>query len=84
MSTVGCHRVNMDAVDECLSLSVDTMDTYLWMGQAGEGGGRAAHRPPATSHFLWFPPLQVAQTDAQTPILVLIMRWQGASSGTIR
>ena len=23
----------------------------------------SAHRPPATPHFLWFPPLQVAQMD---------------------
>ena len=34
MSKVGCHRVDMDAVDECLSLSVNTMDTC---GRGGRG-----------------------------------------------
>ena len=27
-----------------------------------------APSPAATPHFLWFPPLRIAQTDAQTPI----------------
>ena len=46
MSTVGCHCVDMDAVDECLSLSVDTVDTYSWAGPGGSGGGKPPPPPP--------------------------------------
>ena len=39
MSTVGCHSVDMDAVDEYLSLPVDTVDTYPWQGMFIRGWG---------------------------------------------
>ena len=42
MSRIGRHRVDMDAVDECLSLSVDTMHTYPWTGQGGGGASTAS------------------------------------------
>ena len=48
MSTVGCDCVDMDAVDECLSLSVDTMDTHPWMGQ-----GRLRGTDPSCITCTW-------------------------------
>ena len=40
--------------------------------------------PPATPHFLWFPPLKIAQTDAYTPIPRPTRLRQAASSSPNR
>ena len=33
-------------------------------GYMAQNAIQRAHNPPATPHFLWFPPLRIAQTDA--------------------
>ena len=43
-----------------------------------------APTPPATPHFLWFPPLRIAQTDAYTPIPRPTRLRQAASSSPSR
>ena len=43
-----------------------------------------APTPPATPHFLWFPPLKIAQTDAYTPIPRPTRLRQAASSSPNR
>ena len=43
-----------------------------------------APTPPATPHFLWFPPLKIAQTDAWTPIPRPTRLRQAASSSPNR
>ena len=52
MPTVVCHRVDMDAVDECSSLSGDTVDTHPWTGQEGVSGTGEGRRPRGTTPLL--------------------------------
>ena len=33
------------------------------LGYVAKNDVPRAHRPPATPHFLWFPPLQIGHTD---------------------
>ena len=43
-----------------------------------------APTPPATPHFLWFPPLKIAQTDAYTLVIRPTRLRQAASSSPNR
>ena len=43
-----------------------------------------APSPPATPHFLWFPPLRIAETDAYTLVLRPTRLRQAASSSPNR